>query len=158
MSPAATPPGVEPAEAQQASGGARRTAKRIVLAALTALVTVNILTGGPLLSLWVGSRVQTALGHLSMLAVGATLAVLIVVTFVLYKALAYLNAAYNEAIGRKMPRRQAPWHKPMTGERRAIATKRPLSAVERIVVGTAVVAALGFEGWFFVLAHARVPS
>jgi hypothetical protein len=142
---------------QARRGGARATIKRIVLAALTVLVSVNLLTGGPLLALWVGSRLQAAVGQVSMAAVGATVGVLAVITFVLYKALAYLNAAYNEAIGRRLPRRQAPWHKPISGERRSIAAKRPLSAIERIVVGSVVVAALAFEGWFFVLAHARMP-
>jgi hypothetical protein len=132
--------------------------KRIVLGALTTLVTVNLLTGGPLLALWVGSRIQTAEGHLSMGAVSATLGILIVETFLLYKALTYLNAAYNEAIGRTLPRRQVPWHKPMSGERRSVAVKRPLSATERIVVATVVLALLAFEGWFFVLAHARLPA
>jgi uncharacterized membrane protein len=116
------------------------------------------LTGGPLLALWVGSRIQTAVGALSMGAVGATLAVLIVETFLLYKALTYLNAAYSEAIGRTLPRRQMPWNKPMSGERRSVSAKRPLSAIERIVVGTVVLAVLGFEAWFFVFAHARLPA
>jgi hypothetical protein len=138
--------------------GARLTLKRVVLAALTTLVSVNLLTGGPVFSLWVGSRIQAAAGHLSMAAVGATVGILIVVTFVLYKAISYLNAAYNEAIGRRLPRQQVPWHKPMTGERRSVTAGRPLSAIERIVVGTVVLAALAFEVWFFVFAHARLPS
>jgi hypothetical protein len=131
--------------------------KRIVLGALTTLVTVNLLTGGPLLALWVGSRIQTAEGHLSMGAVSATLGILIVETFLLYKALTYLNAAYNEVIGRSVPRRQLAWHKPMSGERRADTVKRPLSATERIVVASVVLSVLGFEIWFFIFAHARLP-
>jgi hypothetical protein len=144
--------------AEERPRGARAALKRVALGAMTALVTVNLLTGGPLLALWVGSRVQTAVGQLSMGAVGATLGVLIFETLLLYKALTYLNAAYNEAIGRTLPRRQVPWHKPMSGERRSVAVKRPLSATERIVVATVVLALLAFEGWFFVLAHARLPA
>jgi hypothetical protein len=137
---------------------ALRTAKRIILGALTALITVNLVTGGPVLALWVGSRIQTAVGQLSMAAVAATIVVLAVVTFILYKALSYVNAAYNRAIGRTMPRQQLPWHKPMTGESRTLQTKRPLSAPERIVVGLGVAAVLGFEIWFFAFAHARLPG
>jgi hypothetical protein len=132
--------------------------RRIALGAMTTLVSVNLLTGGPLLALWVGSRIQTAVGHLSMGAVGATLGVLIVETFLLYKALTYLNAAYDEAIDRTLPRRQMPWHKPMSGERRSMSAKRPLSATERIVVATVVLAILAFEGWFFFFAHAKLPA
>ncbi len=138
--------------------GLRMAAKRVALGALTTLITVNIVTGGPLLSLWIGSRIQTAVGSLSMAAVAATIGVLAVVTYVLYKALTYVNAAYNEAIGRRMARQQLPWHKPMSGERRTLETDRPLSAMERIVVGLAVLAVLGFEIWFFVFAHARLPG
>jgi hypothetical protein len=147
-----------PPERREPTRGARAAAKRIVLAVLTMLVSVNLLTGGPVFSLWVGSRIQVGAGHLSMAAVGGTVGVLIVVTFLLYKALTYLNAAYDEAIGRRLPRQQAPWHKPMSGERRSVTARHPLSATERIVVGTAVVAALAFEAWFFVFAHAHVPS
>jgi hypothetical protein len=138
--------------------GLRTAAKRVALGALTVLITVNLVTGGPVLALWVGSRIQTAVGQLSMAAVAATIVVLAVVTFILYKALSYVNGAYNGAIGRSVPRQQLPWHKPMTGESRASQTKRPLSAVERIVVGTAVAAVLGFEIWFFAFAHARLPG
>ena len=138
--------------------GLRAAAKRVTLGALTTLITVNLVTGGPVLALWIGSRIQTAAGPLSMAAVGATIGVLIVVTFLLYKALSYVNGAYNKAIGRTVPRQQLPWHKPMSGERRSLQTKRPLSATERIVVGLAVAAVLGFEIWFFAFAHARLPG
>ena len=43
--------------------------KRVALVSLMAVVTVNIWTGGPLLALWIGSRVQGE-GPPSMLAVG----------------------------------------------------------------------------------------
>jgi hypothetical protein len=143
---------------EERPGGLGAALKRIALGALTTLVSVNLLTGGPLLALWVGSRIQTAVGHLSMGAVGATLGVLIVETFLLYKALTYLNAAYNDAIGRTLPRRQLAWHKPMSGERRSAEAKQPLSATERIVVSTVVLAILAFEGWFFFFAHAKLPA
>jgi hypothetical protein len=145
-------------ERRTAPRGARAAIKRVVLAALTMLVSVNLLTGGPVFSLWVGSRIQTAAGHLTMGAVGATVGVLIVVTFLLYKVLTYLTGAYNEAIDRRVPRQQAPWHKPATGERRSTGARRPLSAAERIVVGTVVLAAVAFEVWFFVFAHLQLPS
>ena len=138
--------------------GAKTAAKRVALGALTTLITVNLVTGGPVLALWVGSRIQTAVGQLSMAAVGATIGVLILETFLLYKALTYVNAAYNQAIGRTLPRRQLPWHKPMSGERRSLQTRRPLSATERIVVGLVVAVVLGFEVWFFVFAHTRLPG
>jgi hypothetical protein len=128
-------------------------AKRTVLGALTTLVSVNLWTGGPLLALWVGSRIQAAVGQLSMAAVGATVGVLIVETLILYKILALLTARYNAAIGRKVRRPQAPWMKPMSGERRSLEVRQPLSLPERIVVASVVVAVLLAEVWFFFFAH-----
>ena len=132
--------------------------KRVVLGVLSTLVSVNLWTGGPLLALWVGSRIQSAAGRLSMTAVGATIAVLSLESFLLYKTLAWLNTRYNKAIGRAMPRQQAAWLKPMSGERRSIEVKRPLTAIERIVVVWVVLAALLFEVWFFFFAHYSFAS
>jgi len=131
---------------------------RIVLATATTLVSINLWSGGPLLALWVGSRIQTAVGSLTMGAIGATVGVLIVETFLLYRLLAWLSIRYDAAIGRKVRRRQAPWLKPMSGERRTLAVRRPLTAVERIVVISAVAAVEAFLIWFFFFAHYSLPG
>lgn len=139
-----------------AAGDSRKTgstATRIALGTLTTLVSVNLWTGGPLLALWVGSRIQVAVGQLSMAAVGATIGILILETFLLYKVLAFLNARYNKAIGRTVRRKQAPWLKPISGERRSLEVRQPLTAVERIVLVSVVAAILALEVWFFFLAH-----
>jgi hypothetical protein len=133
--------------------GARVVATRILLGVLTTLVSLNLWTGGPLLALWVGSRIQASIGTLSMAAVGATIGVLIVETFVLYKLLAILSARYNAVIGRTAPRQQAPWLKPMSGERRSLQIRQPLSLVEKIVVVWVVVAFEVLLVWFFFFAH-----
>src|SRR5436305_11496346 len=130
-----------------------RVLTRILLAVLTTLVSLNLWTGGPLLALWVGSRVQAAVGQLSMAAVAATVGVLIVETYVLYRALSFLTLRYDEVIGRTRPRQQAAWLKPMSGERRSETVRRPLSALERIVVIVVVVAVEVFVIWFFFFAH-----
>jgi hypothetical protein len=159
MSPSATPRDTlwsVPEQPSRRRGG--RALTRIGLGILTALVSVNLWTGGPLLALWVGSRVQSAVGQLSMGAVAATVGVLILETFLLYKMLAYLSVRYDEAIGRETPRHQLPWLKPMSGERRVTEVQRPLTAVERIVIVTVVVAVLVFEVWFFFFAHYSLPS
>ena len=141
-----------------ATGGARSALYRVVLGILSALVSINLWTGGPLFALWVGSRVQASIGTLSMTAVGATIGVLIAVTYVLYKMLAWLNVRYYAAIGRPLPRQQAAWLKPMSGERRAVQVRRPLSGVERIVILSVVVAVLALEIWFFFFAHYTLVS
>jgi hypothetical protein len=141
------------------SSARRRTPTRIFLAILTSLVSVNLWTGGPLFALWVGSRVQESEGQFTMGAVEATLGTLIVVTFLLYKALVFFQTRYNAALGlQDLPRRQSAWLKPMTGERRSIAVRRPLTAVERIVVVSTVVAFEALVIWFFFFAHYKLPG
>ena len=41
----------------------------------------------------------------------------------------------------------------MSGERRSTEVKRPLTAVERIVITSVVLAVLVLEVWFFFFAH-----
>lgn len=138
--------------------GARAIATRVLLGALTTLVSVNLWTGGPLLALWVGSRIQASVGHPSMAAIGATVGILLVESFVLYKLLTYLNVAYYRAIGRRIRRQQAPWLKAMSGERESTTARQPLSATERIVVASVVLAVLALEVWFFAFAHYTLPG
>ena len=138
--------------------GFRNLAWRTLLGAATTLVSLNLWTGGPLLALWVGSRIQTAVGTLSMAAVGATVGVLIVESLLLYQLLAWLSVRYDEAIGRKTPHRQAPWLKPMSGERRRIEVRQPPTAVERIVMVSVVLAAEVFVVWFFFFSHYSLPG
>jgi hypothetical protein len=137
---------------------ARSVLQRIVLGVLTTLVSVNLWTGGPLFALWVGSRVQAGIGTLSMAAVGATIGVLIVVTYLLYKLLAWLHVRYNQALGRTMRRHQAAWLRPMSGERRSLQVRQPLNGVERIVIISVVAAVLALEIWFFFFAHYTLAS
>ena len=132
--------------------------ERTLLAALSTLVSLNLWTGGPLLAIWVGSRVQASAGLLSMSAVAATIGVLIVVTLVLYRLLLMLNARYNAVIGRRERRRQAPWLKPMSGERRVLEVKEPLTVVEKVAVVWAVVAFEALVIWFFFFARYALPQ
>jgi hypothetical protein len=137
----------------------RRTPTRILLAILTSLVSVNLWTGGPLFALWVGSRVQESEGQLTMGAVGATLGTLIVVTFLLYRVLVFFHSRYNSVVGLDdAPRRQTAWLKPMSGERRSDTVKRRLTAVERIVVVSTVIAFEALVIWFFFFAHYKLPG
>lgn len=135
--------------------GIRSVLLRILLGALTTLVSLNLWTGGPLLALWVGSKIQAGIGTLSMAAVAATIGVLIVETYILYKCLALLSARYNAVIGREVPRQQAAWLRPMSAERRTWKTRAPPTTVERIVMIVVVVAFECLLVWFFFFAHYR---
>src|SRR3954454_6368053 len=91
--------------------------KRVALVSLMAVATVNIWTGGPLLALWIGSRVQNA-GPPSMLAVGVAAVSLGVISYVLVKVRPWLDAAYGRAAGHQSSvGRHVPWLRSMRGER-----------------------------------------
>jgi hypothetical protein len=132
--------------------------KRIVLAAASMLVSINIWTGFPLLAVWVGSQVAGESG-LSMGAVFAVLAVLAVTVTAGVMVLSWLGAQYDELTGRpQKARRTSPWMRSMRGEREEDAKKRQgVSGIERIVVISVVVAVGAFEVWFFFFAGSSLP-
>ena len=92
--------------------------KRVGLVVATALVTINIWTGGPLFAVWVGSQVQGDTGSPSMAAVFTVVLVLAALVAVLAWALTWLNAKYDEVTGRPPAARQtSPWLRSMRDER-----------------------------------------
>lgn len=125
-------------------------ARRVALGALAVVITLNIWTGGPLLAVWVGSRVAGSSG-LSMGALFTIVAVLATTSIGLTVALGWVSARYDELTGRPQEaRRTSPWLRSMSGEREEFARKRHgVSAVERIVVLSAGLGVLAFEVWFF---------
>jgi len=142
-----------------AEGGFRTTAKRAALVAASALLSINLWTGAPLLAIWVGSRVAPASG-LSMGAVFVVMAVLAIAVIAIVAALARLSAAYDELTGRPVGvRRTSPWLRSMRGEREEVAARRRgSSAVERTVTIAVVLAVLALEAWFFFFAGSSLPS
>ncbi len=134
--------------------------KRIGLVAASALVSINIWTGAPLLAIWIGSKVQGSLTTLSMSAVLAVIGVLAVTVFVLAFLLAQINRSYDDLVGRTPAGRQtSPWLRSMRGEREAdIREKFGMSPIEKVMVATVVAAALAFEVWFFFFAGSSLPN
>jgi hypothetical protein len=124
--------------------------RRLALVSLMAVATVNIWTGGPLLALWIGSRVQHE-GPPSMLAVAVAAVSLGVITYALVKALAWLDAAYGRAAGRTASvSRHVPWLRSMRGERPHVQKHASeLSPLEVVLVTTVVIVVVLFEVWFF---------
>ncbi|HEX6389584.1 MAG TPA: hypothetical protein VFZ89_09055 [Solirubrobacteraceae bacterium] len=126
-------------------------AKRLGLLIGMALCAVNIWTGGPLLALWIGSQIQGELTTLSMGAVFMVILVLALVVAGLTVLLGRLSATYNDLVGIKpRPREPAPWLRSMRGERSEYQPRHmQVSAVDRLLVGSVLLAALVFETWFF---------
>jgi hypothetical protein len=131
--------------------------KRIGLAAITALLAVNLYTGAPLFAVWVGSRVQKGTG-LTMTTVAVVIGVLVACVAVLVVGLQWAEAAYKRTTGEIQHRRTAPWMRSMRDERAEIAERRPMSGFEKVLVGCVVLAVIGFEAWFFLLAGSSIGS
>ena len=124
--------------------------KRAAVLAAMAVVAVNIWTGGPLLALWVGSRIQGTSG-LSMGAVFAVIALMGATSLVLVRLLGALASTHDRLLG--LPpakRRQQPWMRSLSGERASEQRRRAhVSGLDVVMVATVVVAAVAFEVWFF---------
>src|SRR3954451_13723902 len=83
--------------------------KRVALGALLVLVGINIWTGGPLLALWLGARVQSGSGGALTIRPATAMVVfvsLIVITWLLAKLLAMVAGAYDRAAGIDASRRR----------------------------------------------------
>src|SRR4051812_49338746 len=121
---------------------------RVVLAALTAILAVNLYTGAPLLAIWVGSRVQQGT-QLTMGTVGVVIVTLVVSVAILVYLLTRVEAAYKHATGQQTRRRVSPWLRSMRGEREEDQHRRPLTGYEKTIVAAVVVAVELFLVWFF---------
>jgi len=134
--------------------------KKIGLVTASALCSINMWTGAPLLAVWVGSKVQGDLNNLSMTAVFSVIVVLAALVFLLASALTWINAKYDQVTGRPAgARHTSPWLRSMRDEREVDTRQKfGISPVERVVVVSVVLAALAFEVWFFFFAGSALPN
>src|SRR3954453_3900750 len=114
------------------------------------ILTINLWTGGPLLALWIGSRVQGS-GQPTMGPIVVTTISLGVISFGLVRLLAIVDARYGAALGRTTTvRRHVPWLRSMRGERpRAQQHFSDLSPLEITLVAMVALVVVLFEVWFF---------
>jgi hypothetical protein len=137
-------------QAAERPRGARFQLKRAGLLSLMSVLTMNVWTGSPLMALWVGSRVSTA-GAPTMAAFGTVFVTMLAISLVLVQLLSRLGATYDRVTGRKpATRRHTPWLRSMRDERPHVQGKEyRLSALEKILVVSVVLAVAAFEIWFF---------
>jgi hypothetical protein len=128
------------------------TLKRVAMAAATAFVTVNIWTGCPLLALWVGAQtVQER--RVTMTSIFVIVTVLAVLVFASVFVLAWLNASYDELIGRRRMERRPTWLRSMRAEsERYVSQRVGITALERVVMYNVYVAVLALAVWFVLFA------
>ncbi|MFL5846198.1 MAG: hypothetical protein ACJ762_16035 [Solirubrobacteraceae bacterium] len=129
---------------------------RIGLAALTALLSVFLWTGAPLMAIWTGAQVQGGTG-LTMKAVAVVIGVLAVAVALIVMALVRVEAAYKFFSGAPVDKRRiSPWMRSMRGERPELEEKRPLTGFEKALVAAVVAGGLAFEVWFFFFAGSSI--
>ena len=123
--------------------------KRATMAAVTALVTVNVWTGCPLFALWVGSRTLGG-NDLSMAAVVVVLVVLALLEGGMLLLLAWLTGVYDEMIGLRRSESEATWIRRLCAPPHAIGARRrlELTSVEGVVVINVYVAVVTLVVWY----------
>ena len=126
---------------------AHNRVKRVGLAMLMTLIGINIWTGGPLLALWIGSRVQSSgsgpsltIRPITALTVFASIAV---ISAVLVMLLRRVSDSYDRLAGTLDTRRRHDRWIADDGRRRT------LTAVERMLVVMVAICWIAFEIWFF---------
>jgi hypothetical protein len=133
--------------------------QRVGLLSLAAVAAVNLWTGGPLLSIWLGSRVQGGSTQLRMESVLVIIVALIAISMALLKVLAVSRAKYDELSGVVARQRRTPWLRSMRGERdEDLHSATPTSAVDKIVMIVVVLAIIAFEIWFFFFSGSSLPN
>jgi hypothetical protein len=123
--------------------------KRATMAAVTALATVNVWTGCPLLALWVGSR-AVGTHDLSMAAVVVVLIVLALLEAAMLLLLAWLSSVYDELIGLQRSESELTWIRRLCAPPEAARARRgmQLTSVEGVVVINVYVAVGALAGWY----------
>ena len=121
---------------------------RVLLAALTAILAVNLYTGAPLFAIWVGSRVQNGT-QLTMSTVAVVIGTLVASVFVIVWMLTRVEAAYKVVTNQPTKRRVSPWLRSMRGDREEDQHRKPLTGFEKALVAAVVGATTAFQIWFF---------
>jgi hypothetical protein len=124
-----------------------------------ALATLNVWTGSPLMAVWVGSRVQGA-GPPEMGAIFVVAGVMGAISFGLVKVLHALGAAYDRLTGHTPTiRAHTPWLRSMRdGRPQETGRETGLSALDVVLVGSVLLAAIAFEIWFFFFSESPIDG
>ncbi|HEY2181818.1 MAG TPA: hypothetical protein VGH09_09130 [Solirubrobacteraceae bacterium] len=123
--------------------------KRATMAAVTALATVNVWTGCPLLALWVGSQ-AVGTHDLSMAAIVVVLIVLAMLEAAMLLLLTWLSSVYDELIGLQRSESELTWIRRLCAPPEAARARRgmQLTSVEGVVVINVYVAVGALAGWY----------
>jgi formate hydrogenlyase subunit 3/multisubunit Na+/H+ antiporter MnhD subunit len=129
--------------------------KRALFAGATAFLSINLWTGAPLFSLWVGSQAAEEQA-LSMSAVLVVVVVLAVLTLAMSVALLWLEGRYRRLVGHPLRENRLTWLRSFNAQREQVR-RVPMSMVEHIVTVTVYVAVIALIVWFLLFAGSPLP-
>ena len=130
--------------------------KRLLIAGASAFLTVNLWTGAPLLSLWVGSKFVGE-KRLSMGAIEIVVVTLAVLVIVMALALVRLNDAYKRITGHPLRENRMTWLRSFNTERETVGEGLPITLLERIVMLNVYLAVIALVVYFIVAPQSPVP-
>lgn len=133
-----------------AQRGWRARIKAAGLLAAMSVLSLNVVTGSPLMAIWIGSRVQGS-GPPTMAAFMTFLACFGGFSLLLVRLISAVSRSYDALTGRRPTvREHVPWLRSLRGERPAeVGSRAGLSALDVILIIVVVAAVVAFEIWFF---------
>jgi hypothetical protein len=145
------------ADARPASPDVRfMRAKRLLLAAATAFLAINLWTGAPLFALWVGSRVVGE-RQLSMTAVGVVVVTLATLVVTMAFGLVWLDVTYKRLTGHPLRESRLTWLRSMNIEHETVGEGIRTTLLERIVMINVYVAVILMLAYFFLYPQSPLP-
>lgn len=152
------PPGVNARALLGRQATANSAGREVLAAALVLVMVVGSLAlwlAVPAGWLWIASHIEGSLQP-SMKSFVAIAVGMPTTMIVLFWALRWLDAVHREVRGAGQAKRLAPaWRRSLGDERNPLI---PASALDVILVSTAVVAVLAFLAWFFLFAGSSLPA
>jgi hypothetical protein len=130
--------------------------KRVLIAAATAFLGINLWTGAPLFSLWVGSQFVGD-KQLSMTAVGIVVVTLAILVVAMSFALVRLNDTYKRITGHPLRENRLTWLRSFNAQRENVHEGIPTSLLERIVMFNVYVATIALVVYYFAVPQSPLP-
>jgi len=130
--------------------------KRVLIAAVTAFLGINLWTGAPLFSLWVGSQFVGD-KQLSMTAVGIVVVTLAILVVAMSFALVRLNDTYKRITGHPLRENRLTWLRSFNAQRESVHEGIPTSLLERIVMLNVYVATIALVVYYFAVPQSPLP-
>ena len=130
--------------------------KRVLIAAATAFLSINLWTGAPLFALWVGSQFVGE-NRLSMTAVEIVVVTLAILLFSMSVALVRLNDAYRRITGHPLRENRMTWLRSFNLRRETVGEGIPTTLLERIVMWNVYIAVIALVVYYFAVPQSPFP-